>query len=804
MKRYLYVMILSFWSAFSFLGYGQNIVYPWRATTAIVKSGTSFEIWFNALPDQTVDNVVLKAPYQSCATTITTEKGNWIYDNMSGKSYNTKIVVTVPTSTPADRYDIVLATSKGEVISYGGVKVVKNFLNEYYVMHLSDGHLYQNGYNTDVLLKRKSAMLDIANIMDVQVLIETGDNMYNVRNHPEREEYYFLGNTTLNTKGMSKTTAATFLIPGDHEGLNANDFAQGTALQNATFVNDYYGLQNFNFQYGNGRFMLLNNAWVVSETNAGEHQYQIDKAIDWLKTNGKGGNFHLTAGHAYNKMHHNIDAFQKLSLVLAGDKHNIFTNNPYSFTPGSAAIAYIAAAIRDHFSFNLFKVNNSNGSYTTPSGTNASNTVLFAGTKDNPASWESNLTIAFSTPNDGSSDTNKATLVNRFNFPITNAKIRFVVPKGKTYSATNGQIDQEFEGTQFHIIDVIKDLEPNSTTEVYIAPGLGIDLCPNDPNKSAPGTCGCGVPEGSCTIPVTNIAINPVSCNLHLNVTQPLIASITPNNATNKSLTWSSSNPTIASVNAQGLVTGLSGGIATIEAITADGTKKASSTLTVIPSNTVYQAEDVEYKGPALVTNQPDYHGTGFLDFTNASNDFIKWTVYAPAEGNYDVAFRYAASSIRALKLTLNEVDVQSSVAFPSTGSFSVWNTYTINLPLIAGNNSIQLTATGASGGNFDELVLSKTLGNKAFSSPKNNRSVVIYPNPSQHSKIKIDFIGFENDKKTTIQVVALNGQIMYEETQQSPTQITLPHSDKLEEGLYLISVKSETVHIIKKLIIQH
>lgn len=803
MKKILLFSVYILTISFSTSCWSQNIVYPWRATTAILKAGENFEVWFNAGTEQTVNSVELKGQYNAVNTTISTVNGDWTYDQMSGNKYNTKITVTVPANTPADRYDLVLKTNLGNVTSYGGVKIVQEYKSEYYLMHISDGHLFQSGYDTDVLLQRKSAMIDIANIMDVQVLIETGDNMYNVRNHPEREGYYFLGNSLINTKGMAQTSAATFLIPGDHEGLNGNDFAQGTAQQNADFFNDYWGLQNHSFKYGNGRFMNLNNAWALSTSNPGAHQYQIDEAISWLNGPGLGGNFFLTAGHVYDKMHSNINVHTPLSLVIAGDKHHVYTSNPFSFTLGSPSVAYIAAAIRDHFAFNLFKINNTTGAYSTPTGSTGSTNVLFSGNEDIPSTWVPNLSLSYATANDGTVDSNKATIINNFAFPITGAKVRFVVPKGNTYSATNGIINQEFDGLQFHIIDVLTDLAPSSTTEVFIAPGAGVDLCPDDPNKTTPGTCGCGIPEGTCVISVTGITVSPTSAKLHLNVTKQFTTTILPANATNKTVIWTTTDETVATVSSDGLVAALSGGTATITATTEDGAKTATSNITVIPNNQVYQAEDAEFGGPTIATNQLGYNGTGFLDYTNLSNDFIKWTVYAPTTGTYNLSFRYAASVIRPLKLTINGVDVMTSVPFPSTGSFAVWGNYTTSQPLTAGNNTITLTAIGSSGGNFDEISISNTLGISDLEANQDGKSVKISPNPLTNGILSIDLKGFENDINIKVKIVNGVGQTIYETALTDTTHSELNLSGKLTESIYFVSVESGKNKIVNKLIVK-
>jgi hypothetical protein len=91
------------------IAFSANIVYPWRATTAIVKSGQSFEIWFNADANQVVSSVQLKSNFITVTgTDMNITSGSWTFDPVSGNTYNQKISITVPASTPADRYDLVL------------------------------------------------------------------------------------------------------------------------------------------------------------------------------------------------------------------------------------------------------------------------------------------------------------------------------------------------------------------------------------------------------------------------------------------------------------------------------------------------------------------------------------------------------------------------------------------------------------------------------------------------------------------------------------------------------------------------
>ena len=91
--------------------------------------------------------------------------------------------------------------------------------------------------------------------------------------------------------------------------------------------------------------------------------------------------------------------------------------------------------------------------------------------------------------------------------------------------------------------------------------------------------------------PVTGINLNKSSLTMDALGTFQMTASVYPDGANDKRITWSSSDPAIASVDENGLVTALKKGTATITAAAMDGSG-VKSTCKVMVSNTAYVCTD--------------------------------------------------------------------------------------------------------------------------------------------------------------------------------------------------------------------
>ncbi len=89
-------------------------------------------------------------------------------------------------------------------------------------------------------------------------------------------------------------------------------------------------------------------------------------------------------------------------------------------------------------------------------------------------------------------------------------------------------------------------------------------------------------------IPVTSIELNKTSLSLDIGETANLSVTILPDNATDKSLNWFSSDPEIATVN-NGKIVAKSVGTATITVSNVDNTKKATCNVNVTNENSNLQ-----------------------------------------------------------------------------------------------------------------------------------------------------------------------------------------------------------------------
>ena len=89
--------------------------------------------------------------------------------------------------------------------------------------------------------------------------------------------------------------------------------------------------------------------------------------------------------------------------------------------------------------------------------------------------------------------------------------------------------------------------------------------------------------DAQTNVPVTGVTLSQTELSLTEGNTAQLTATVKPDNATNKNVTWSSSAPNVATVDSSGKVTAVAPGTATITVTTQDGNHTATCTVTVRP-----------------------------------------------------------------------------------------------------------------------------------------------------------------------------------------------------------------------------
>lgn len=119
----------------------------------------------------------------------------------------------------------------------------------------------------------------------------------------------------------------------------------------------------------------------------------------------------------------------------------------------------------------------------------------------------------------------------------------------------------------------------NSGLVTAKSPGTVTITCKANDGSGVSATCTVTV-----VILVENITLNNSSVTLEESKTHQLTATVTPSNATDKSVTWSSSNTSVATVSSSGLVTAKTAGTATITCKANDGSGKSASCKVTVES----------------------------------------------------------------------------------------------------------------------------------------------------------------------------------------------------------------------------
>ena len=147
-------------------------------------------------------------------------------------------------------------------------------------------------------------------------------------------------------------------------------------------------------------------------------------------------------------------------------------------------------------------------------------------------------------------------------------------------------------------------------------------------------------------VPVTSVSLNKSTLSFStIGSFEKLIPTIGPEDATNKSVTWESSNTGVATVSSDGTVTAKGPGTAVITVSSVDGNKQAQCTVSVAISVTsvTLDKESVTLTKGSSVTLYPT------INPSNATNKAVEWlsdnTDVATVDANGNVTAKAAGSA---------------------------------------------------------------------------------------------------------------------------------------------------------------
>ncbi|NDP20518.1 MAG: T9SS type A sorting domain-containing protein [Paludibacter sp.] len=328
-------------------------------------------------------------------------------------------------------------------------------------------------------------------------------------------------------------------------------------------------------------------------------------------------------------------------------------------------------------------------------------------------------------------------------------------------------------------------------------------------------------------IAVEDMEVLPREATVSKGFTKQLIASFSPWNASQKTVTWTSDNTAVATVSSTGLVTAIAIGNATINATTVDGSKSSTSIITVtpVPINKTISNCDANTgwtSSNTLTINSSDKkEGSASLQSVGASTDEFKKVFSPPINTGVTIAtdnlqFWYYVSDV-SLFSTNNQVELGSGgVADVNEYSWNIgdlvngWNLITLpfstanvmGTPDLSAINWFRLyrVKTGSVTTRIDNIEISNltAVNNLHF----NKNEISIYPNPVQN-QLNIKSID-GNSKIRDLTLTDLNGKMLIRKTFNPENAFDYQLDVRsLNAGLYLLRITSDSKSETKKVCIE-
>ena len=178
----------------------------------------------------------------------------------------------------------------------------------------------------------------------------------------------------------------------------------------------------------------------------------------------------------------------------------------------------------------------------------------------------------------------------------------------------------------------VATVDANGNVKAVSTGTATIAVTTKDGSKKA--TCIVTVP--SSVVPVISVKLNKTSTIIEKGKTEKLTETISPSNATNKNVTWTSNNTNVATVDANGNIKAISTGTAIITVTTKDGSKKATCTVTV-----PYKVKKVPFKVDIGYTFT-DKH---YVEVLDGNNNVLYTSAVKSGSSSYGFTYKLKTST---------------------------------------------------------------------------------------------------------------------------------------------------------------
>lgn len=297
----------------------------------------------------------------------------------------------------------------------------------------------------------------------------------------------------------------------------------------------------------------------------------------------------------------------------------------------------------------------------------------------------------------------------------------------------------------------------------------------------------------------TGIALSPKTATLLIGKTQQLTATISPSNASNKTVSYQSNDQTVATVSASGIVTALKAGNATITATTDDGGFTDTSAITVSAAQLINTGTNGNPVSVTTTSEQVGGTNTNYAINTLDKNTSTKWADNANAGVlTYDLGSVFTLESIKIATTATTSKSYFYGIQFSTDGvNYSAITNITsgtdTEFKTFAFTNQaryVKIIGGGNSTSSFSTITEIEFYGQSTLSVKQNtfNNATVVFPVPAKNNLT----IESATSPISKVELYTVDGKKVFEKNTDNSNTVTLDVS-ALPKGNYIIKVQGSS-----------